>query len=566
MREDRDELAARGIGHVDTDISHVGEERILVVCCPVGRRAGIGEGAAGAIAGAGAEEARLDMDQNVVDDGAVAVFDRRDVTRDDRFPAVGRSHHRILDRLGHAVGELEGDVEGPLLPVGGVIDLRRDPVVAEERPDVVVVLGEAIDRAGAPAVIGPRPIRHRVGVDADGGARVVAEIVADDHRLGGADKDGRIVVAAAGIAVGGRPPRGVELDPAVGDSELALLDLESVEAVKAPLDRRQTTAIRDVGMVDARLRPGLDDDPAPVSRGADIGGDAVGVERPPGAVAVIGEAREDHVLLRRPLGNELRVATLQFDPRSLELDNDPIVYLQPPRRPGLRAPGRLVQEIAAGAAGEDQILLDHIDDIGALEAGRHVELVDRAAELRADADEEAVDRVAEEPVAAHLRSIPAVGIEEGVGIGGDRRSGARHDLVEGQRRPGAHDMDRRERLKLRIDVDIAAAVLEGGDADRIEKHLPGRGIGVLPEDDAAPLPSLHHRPDAVAVATERVVVVRGEPHACGGRAEHLERGPGPGHEPRGTADIDDGGAEFERRPLVDHHRHPLRDVERRPVG
>ena len=45
-------LFGRGIGHVDADIGHGGEERILVVCRPEGRRAGIGEGPTGAIAGA----------------------------------------------------------------------------------------------------------------------------------------------------------------------------------------------------------------------------------------------------------------------------------------------------------------------------------------------------------------------------------------------------------------------------------------------------------------------------------------------------------------------------------
>ena len=417
------------------------------------------------------------------------------------------------------------------MPVGGVVDLRRDPIVAEERPDVVVILDEAIDFAGASAVIGHRPIRHRVGVDADRGAKVVAEVVADDHRLCSADEDGRIVIAAAGIAIGGRAARGIELDPAVGDTQLTLLNFEGIEAVEAPLDRRQATGIGDVGVVDGRLRSGLDDDPTPVAGGADIGGVAIGVKRRPGSVPIVGEAREDHPLLRRPFGDELRVAALQFDPRSLELDHDPLIDLQAPRCPGLSRPGRLVEQIAAGAAGEDQILLDHIDDVGALEAGRHVELVDRAAEIGADADKEPVDCVAEEPVAADFGSIAAVGVEEGSGIGRDRRPGAREDLVEGERRPGALDMDRRERLELRIDKHVAAAVLQRRQADRVEKHFPGSGIRVAAENDATPLPPLHHRPNAIAVAAERVVVEGGEFHPCRRRAEHLESGSGPGDEP-----------------------------------
>ena len=564
--EDRHELTARGIGQVDADLALVREVRVAVGRRAEGRRPGVGEGIARSIAAGRAEKPRLDPDDDVVDEGAVGVTHRREVAGDHRLPAEGGGRHRIPDRLRHTSGEVEGDVEGPLLPVGGVVDLRRDPIVAEERPDVVVILDEAIDLAGAAAVIGHRPFRHRVGIDADRGAGVVAEVVADDHRLCSANEDGRIVVAAAGIAIGGRAARGIELDPAVGETQLTLLNFEGIEAIEASLDRRQATGIGDVGVVDARLRSGLDDDPTPVAGGADIGGVAIGVKRRPGAVPIVGQAREDHPLLRRPFGDELRVAALQFDPRSLELDHDPLIDLQAPRCPGLPAPGRLVEQIAAGAAGEDQILLDHIDDVGALEAGRHVELVDRAAERRADADKETVDRVAEEPVAADFGSISAVGVEEGSGIGRNRRPGAREDLVEGERRPGALDMDRRERLELRVDKHVAAAVLERRQADRVEEHLPGGGIGVAAENDATPLPPLHRRPNAVAVAAERIVVVGGELHPRCRRAEHLEGGPGPGNEPRGTADVDDGGAELERRPLVDHHRHPLRDVERRPVG
>ena len=133
------------------------------------------------------------------------------------------------------------------------------------------ITGEATDFAGAPAVIGHRPIRHRVGIDADRGAGVVAEVVADDHRLCSADEDGRVVVAAAGIAIGGRAARGIELDPAVGETQLTLLNFEGIEAIEASLDRRQATGIGDVGVIDARLRSGLDDDPAPIAGGADVG-------------------------------------------------------------------------------------------------------------------------------------------------------------------------------------------------------------------------------------------------------------------------------------------------------
>ena len=140
------------------------------------------------------------------------------------------------------------------------------------------------------------------------------------------------------------------------------------------------------------------------------------------------------------------------------------------------------------------------------------------------------------------------------------------DRVEHERGSRGLQVDRGERLQLAVHPHLSAAVLQHGLGDAVEKHLLRRGIGVAPQDDAAPLTTRSGRAEAVAVAADRVIVIRCELHLIVRRAEHLERGPAARYERRRTANIDNLRLQLEDGAFVDHHGHVFRNHELRPVG
>ena len=341
------------------------------------------------------------------------------------------------------------------------------------------------------------------------------------------------------------------------------MNLDHVELIEAALDRGRAAAERHVGMIDAGPRAAVEHDPAPVARGEDVGQIAVGVEAAAAPESVVAQAREDHGLVRQALGVEPAQAPLQLDPRSLKLDHHAGIDREPARGPGDLGAGRAV--IAADAAGDHEVFGDHVDDVGAREPCGHVELVERHAGIGLDLDEQAVDRVVEQPVAPDLRAQPAGRVFEAVGRGRDPGPGALPDPVEDDRGPGALELHRRELLEPGIDEHLPAAIADVGQADRAHEGPPGGGVGVCPEDDPAPLPTLDSGSDAVRVAADRVVVPGGEHHLPPGGAQHLDRGAGPRDRGGRTADVDDRGPQLDDGAGVDHHGHAGRHVERRPV-
>ena len=205
-------------------------------------------------------------------------------------------------------------------PAGGRVDLVDrvgDRVVADERAEVIVVAGVAVDVAGAAARIGPGDVGERVGVDADDRAPIVAEVVAQNHGLGAAGKDRGVFVRAAAVAIRARLADGVVLDPAVGHAQVALMHLDHVELVEPALDGCLAAAVAEVGMINAGLRAGVHDDAAPIACGPRVGEIRTGAERAAGAEAVVAEAREDDRLAGGAFRDQLRGAPLQLDPRPL---------------------------------------------------------------------------------------------------------------------------------------------------------------------------------------------------------------------------------------------------------
>ena len=207
---------------------------------------------------------------------------------------------------------------------------RDQPVLGHERAAIVVVRGIPIDETAAAARVRTLHIAHRIGIDADEGALIVSEVVAENHGLPAANEDRRGHIRAAAGAIGRRRACGVVLDPAVGQPQIALMGLDHVEPVEGALDRRLAATVGDVGMIDAGLGPCIEHDPAPVARSPDIGQVAVGVERAARTEAAVAETREDDGTARSALGDQLARAALEFDPGGLKLHDHTGIGSQPP--------------------------------------------------------------------------------------------------------------------------------------------------------------------------------------------------------------------------------------------
>ena len=74
-----------------------------------------------------------------------------------------------------------------------------------------------------------------------------------NHRLRATYEDRGRNVCPAARAIGAGRARSIVFDPAVGDAEIALMRLDHVEAIERSFDGSLSTAVGDVGMVDAGL-------------------------------------------------------------------------------------------------------------------------------------------------------------------------------------------------------------------------------------------------------------------------------------------------------------------------
>ena len=194
-------------------------------------------------------------------------------------------------------------------------------------------------------------------------------------------------------------------------------------------------------------------------------------------------------------------------------------------------------------------------------------MLQRPAESRVDLDEQSVDRVVGEPVAAEFGADSAGGVLEAVGRGGECRTGAPRDGAEGDRRPRALKLDRRQGDELRVHQHLPAAVGDRRLAHRIDERLLRSRVRILTEYDPAPLAAAWLRASTVGVSADRVVVVRREDHVVARGAQHLQRGAGPrrARQGRRAADVDHRGAQLEDGPGVDHGCDALGNRERRAV-
>ena len=178
----------------------------------------------------------------------------------------------------------------------------------------------------------------------------------------------------------------------------------------------------------------------------------------------------------------------------------------------------------------------------------------------------------------NIRTRSSQPIVKRVRIGRHRRPRAepdrvvRHGGTRSRRRrtiePAAVQVDRRERLQLRIHPHLTAAIRQRRGIYRIQKRLRSGGrfdhrrIRVAPEHQPAPLPAVHVRASGIAVAPNGIVVVAREMDVVARRSQHLQRRACPRHQPARTTNFDVRGPQFQHRPGVDHYRRVPRNGEK----
>jgi len=213
-------------------------------------------------------------------------------------------------------------------------------ILAHQGAVVVVVLRVGLGQARAAPVVRDDAGVEGVGVDVKRRGGVVADRVADDHRLRAADEDRCLLVAQPAIAVHVHRllTCRVVAHGAARQPEFGLLHLDRIEAGKASLHGNLAAAIGDQCPVNAASRQGVEDQAAPVAgggRGIRRVPVSVGVKRAAESIAVVGDRRENHRISLSAFGDQVRRSALGLDPRFAQFDHDAWVDRQTATQPGL---------------------------------------------------------------------------------------------------------------------------------------------------------------------------------------------------------------------------------------
>jgi len=204
-----------------------------------------------------------------------------------------------------------------------------------------------------------------------------------------------------------------------------------------------------------------------------------------------------------------------------------------------------------------QVFGDHVDDVVVIEPGRYRELVQRFAVPGADADQQAVDRVAGHGIAVDVRAEPAVAVIEAVRVRRDGGPGAGGDRVEGDGGPGLFQVNRRIVRLDRIHDDFAAAVTQVGLVDRVQENPSRLQVRRIAEHQTTPIAWLGRLVVRVRVAAKGIVVIGAEQDGVVRSAEDLERAAAAVDVRDRRADVDIRLAQLEQGPFVDHQRGAL---------
>ena len=152
-------------------------------------------------------------------------------------------------------------------PLSGVV---FHDVSAEQGALIVDVAIDLIERTGRATRIGEQVLREGVDADRDGLGFVVANVVADEHRLRAADENRCRQVGSASRAIDFHAdlfnPIGVVFDDAVREPEFGLVHFDHVEVDEGTFDPRVATAERDQRVFNVRASRLRDVEATPVAR------------------------------------------------------------------------------------------------------------------------------------------------------------------------------------------------------------------------------------------------------------------------------------------------------------
>ena len=200
--------------------------------------------------------------------------------------------------------------------------VARFGVARNQRPAVLIVYGNRVERPRAVAPIGDDVIIQRVGIDADDVSLIVQELVVDNHWLGAANENRRPIIPQKAVAISRCRTAGIVLEQSVGNADIGLLNLNRIKRVKAAGNRHRAARVLNDCMVDAALAVGIEEDSAPIARGRCGRCVVAGEERSSGTVGIVVNRRENNGIGARSLGDQLRRTDVRLNCRTAHLEND----------------------------------------------------------------------------------------------------------------------------------------------------------------------------------------------------------------------------------------------------
>ncbi len=271
-----------------------------------------------------------------------------------------------------------------------------DGVQANERAVVVAELVEGIDQAGGPTPVGINVSREGIGVDGDGIALVVDDLVAHDHRLGSADEDGGGGIRAEPVAIASAgASAGIQFDDAVGDANVGLMYFDRIEIIVNAVKRDLAAAIRKLNIVETAVTGVGKDQAAPVAAVRLCGLVVPRIEPAAHAVRVVVKRSEHDRITWQTFRDEL-TGDFRVDSGIPKLDD----YRRINSQPGIFT-GHIIDG-SAGSAADQQVGLNNMDDVGIIPTGCHFEDLLGLTEIGGDPHGESVDRVVEDSVAVDV--------------------------------------------------------------------------------------------------------------------------------------------------------------------
>ena len=249
---------------------------------------------------------------------------------------------------------------------------------------------------------------------------------------------------------------------------------------------------------------------------------------------------------------------------------------------------RFLQRATRGAA-DDQVFADEVGDVGVVPAGGHIQRGQRTTGGGGSFDEQAVDRVVEQDVAADIWADAGIVGSEAAGelvarfgearlfkavrIGRDGRIGAEADGVVEQCGAALGHLDRTDGRAGSGDGDLATTVANirvrhevQEDAIAFVAAKTFAAVDVFMEVQPAPIARAGCGAERVGVLALGLVAIAGEVDGLLRRAQHLQSGQAVVDRGVEAACSNARALQFENGTGVDHHRHAARHLQIQTIG